>query len=646
MKLSHYLLLSVSVLFAILLVSVGYLSVSGTRDYLERQLGAHAEETATSLALAIASAPDPGDAVMLGTIVGPVFDRGQFERIEIISIAGKVLVKRTLEPAELTVPGWFQRVFPIEAPGGQALISAGWKQVGRVMVQSRPAIAYSHLWQSTIDTLLWLFLLYLAALAALRAMLAVLLRALSAIESAANDIGERKFRTIDIKPWARELKSVVEAFNLLSRKIRLAIDTEVGRAEQFRQEAFKDPLTKLNNRQGLQTQMQQVFERGAADKSGAFALLEIHGLADYNGKFGFQKTDQLLLQVAEIISASGEEPDFICGRLNGATFVVLLSGSDAQVISAGLSSLFHQLQAALEQTGARGVAALRLGAVQFDGLDQIFSRLLSAADLALTRTGTGGGCEIVPLEDSDVEIRGAGEWRRLIVQALEERHLSLFIQTAIVLPGKQTLHTEVNVRLKESTGVAVPARLFIPMVMRHKLGSQLDAVVLDLVMERMKQGGVAQNIAINVSGPSLGDAVFLDQLSARLSAAPDLAKRLVFETTEAAFLEQFVAVTAFAQCVRALGAQFALDNFMVSGASLRHLESSLPYYIKLSASLTGDLFSSAETRFLVSSLVRIAQSLEIPVIAQGIEQEESIDVLTRLGVVGAQGYSVGRPEPW
>ena len=131
-----------------------------------------------------------------------------------------------------------------------------------------------------------------------------------------------------------------------------------------------------------------------------------------------------------------------------------------------------------------------------------------------------------------------------------------------------------------------------------------------------------------------------------MSAAPALAKRLVFETSEAAFLENLEAVPVFAARVRALGAQFALDNFMVSGESLKRLESLLPHYLKLSASLTADLFTSAEARFLVSSLVRIAQSLEIAVIAQGIEEEQSIDVLTRLGVSGVQGYAVGRPEPW
>ncbi|MCX7153898.1 MAG: EAL domain-containing protein [Proteobacteria bacterium] len=654
MKLGYYLLLAVSGLFAVLLAGVGYMSVSGTRDYLEHQLGAHAEETATSLALAIGSAANPDDTVLLATIVNPVFDRGQYERIQIIGISGAVLVNRKLQPADPDVPEWFQRLFPIESPGGEALISAGWRQIGRVTVLSRPALAYAHLWQSGIETLAWLFALYLVALVALRAMLVLLLRTLTAIESAAHDIGERKFRTITIKPWAREFKSVVAAFNQLSRKIRLVIDEEMARAEQFRREAFTDALTGLPNRRGLDLQIQRILEPGAIEKFGVFAMIEIHGLADFNEKNGFQKTDEFLRHFSAVLSAAGEPPDFVCGRLNGATFAALLTSTDAAWAAATLSGVFHQLQAALEQAGAGGSAMVQVGAVQFDDLDQSFHSLLAAADLALARAGRDGrsALEIVPLTetDTDTSARGSVEWRRLIEQALAARQLTLFAQTVVSLPAKRMLHTEINVRLQESAGQTVPARLFVPMALRHKLGPRLDAVVLDLALEHLtrEQGGAsaAGVIALNICGASLCDTAFLAHLAARLSAAPALAKRLVFETTEAAFLENVEAVLVFAARVRALGAQFALDNFMVSGESLKRMESLLPHYLKLSASLTVDLFKSAEARFLVSSLVRIAQSLEIAVIAQGIEEEQSIDVLTRLGVSGVQGYAVGRPEPW
>jgi len=650
MKLAHYLLLSVSALFALLLAGVGFMYVSSTRDYLQEQLGAHAQETATSLALAIGTAANPADTVLIGTIVNPVFDRGQFEQIDIISVTGAPLASRKLQPAESQVPAWFPALFPIETTGGQALISAGWRQLGRVVVVPRPALAYTHLWQSTIKTLAGLALLYLVALAGLGAMLSLVLRALTAIESAAQDLGNRKFRSIDIRPRARELKSVVAAFNLLSQKIRSAINEEVTRAEQFRHDAFMDPLTGIYNRRGFELQLQQLLGPASGFKPGMLAMLEVDGLREFNSRFGFQKADELLRELAEKLVAAGSPPSWLCGRINGATFAVLQVGLAPAQAAECITALCRQLQALLHAAGSGGVASLHTGAVQFDGLNHSFSRLLAVTDLAMARAvaAGGGACEIVRMDDSEAEARGSSEWRRIIEHALGTRQLSLFAQTVLGLPAKRALQQEINVRLQESAGLAVEARLFVPMALRHKLGPRLDATILDLVLERLGARAAADTgeVAINICGPSLQDAAFLAHLSARLAAAPLLAKRLVFEISEAAFLEHLEATPAFAVRVRALGAQFALDNFLVNGESLKRLESLLPHYIKLSSKFTADLFDSAEARFLVSSLVRIARSLDIAVIAQGIEQEQSIDVLARLGVSGVQGYAIGKPELW
>ncbi len=650
MKLSHYLLLSVSLLFAVMLAGVGFMAVSGTRSYLQNQLEAHAQETATFLALAIGSSADPGDTVLLETIVNPVFDRGQFERIDIITVTGGTLVSRKLQAAESDIPEWFQRLFPIHAPGGQSLISAGWRQIGRVVVTTRPALAYAHLWQSTIQTAAWLFALYLLALLGLRGMLALVLSALSAIEVAARDLGERKFRVIDIHPRARELKSVVAAFNTLSQKIRSAIDEEVNRAEQYRHDAFMDPLTGVYNRRGLEIQVQQILGSAEGIKPGTLALFEIAGLTEFNAKFGFQKTDELLRQVADMLAATGRAPDVCVGRLNGATFVVLLTGGGAELAASHVTDLCVELQTLLQGGDLGGVSSIRAGAVQFESLGQNFSRLLSAADLALARAAAAGrgACEIVKLAQADAGTRGSADWRKLIEQALAARCLSLYGQSVVGLPARAPLHKEINVRLPESEGLPVEARLFVPMALRHKLGPRLDATVLDMVMDRLAIDPVdeAGIIAVNVCGASLRDAEFLDHLCARLALAPRLARRLVFETSEAAFIENIEATPVFAARVRLAGAQFALDNFLVSGEALKRLESLLPFYIKLSSKFTADLFTNAEARFLVTSLVRISQSLDIPIIAQGIEEEQSIDVLSKLGVSGVQGYVIAKPELW
>ena len=172
MRLTHYLFALVSLIFALLLGGVGMLYVAGTREFVEDQLEAHAQETATALAMSIsASAGGTRDATLIDTVLRPVFDRGQFRRIAVLDPDGRTVTTRELPPAVPDVPAWFTRVLPLDAPGGEALISSGWRQLGRVVVVPHLALAYHHLWRSALEAIAWLAVLYALAMIGLRLLL-------------------------------------------------------------------------------------------------------------------------------------------------------------------------------------------------------------------------------------------------------------------------------------------------------------------------------------------------------------------------------------------------------------------------------------------------------------------------------------------
>ena len=164
MKLGHYLLLCVSALFAVLLAGTAFLYLSGTRDYLQDQLEAHAQETATSLALAIGSARNPADAALLGTIVNPVFDRGYFASIRVVAVSGETIARKDLPVDKGEVPAWFVQLFPLRAPSSESIVSAGWKELGRVSVVSHPHFAYLQLWHTGAQTVSWLIAAFILAM--------------------------------------------------------------------------------------------------------------------------------------------------------------------------------------------------------------------------------------------------------------------------------------------------------------------------------------------------------------------------------------------------------------------------------------------------------------------------------------------------
>ena len=101
----------------------------------------------------------------------------------------------------------------------------------------------------------------------------------------------------------------------------------------------------------------------------------------------------------------------------------------------------------------------------------------------------------------------------------------------------------------------------------------------------------------------------------------------------------------FAAEIRRLGAQFAIDHFNLHRDSLRQLHYLLPHYVKLAPAYTNELTQNQDSRFIVSSLIRIAQPLEIGIIAQAVESESLVLLLEEMGFAGYQGYANGRPVP-
>lgn len=154
------------------------------------------------------------------------------------------------------------------------------------------------------------------------------------------------------------------------------------------------------------------------------------------------------------------------------------------------------------------------------------------------------------------------------------------------------------------------------------------------------------DIAVNVSAISVTDADFLGWLKARLLAARAVAHRLVFELSESGADQDRESVLAFAAMLRQAGARFALDNFGLHRESIQLMRALLPAYVKLSKAHTIELREDEASRFFVASLVRLGASLEIRVIAQGVESEDVLPAIASAGVAGIQGYLVGPPAVW
>lgn len=649
MTLFRQLFLGSAALFLVLLLGVEGIYLANARLYLQQQLESHSQDAATSLAMWLGSQGSVSDRTLVETVINPVFDRGYFQSIRIVAVSGEIIARKDLPVSQGDVPQWFVELFPLRAPGSESIISAGWKQLGRVSVVSHPHFAYLQLWHTGAQTLSWLIAAFILAMIGMRAFLLNILGPLRAIEETAVAIAERDFRTIALVPAARELRSVVLAMNGLSAKIRQMIDEESIRAERLRTEAYEDPVTGLSNRRGFEQQFANIAGAGREVFSGVIALLQLENLKLINERYGRARADELLAQVARVILEACGDRSVLGARLTGADFAVAAINLDAAETEKLLSLLSSHVAMFLAAESLSQDITVRCGAAHFESGQPEISALLASADLALARDrgGESGAFEVISVKTEYGAARGSQYWRGAIEDALAQDRFSLYAQPVMALPDRSVLHVEVMARLLDEAGKILPAAEFLPMAARHGLLPLLDLAMIRKLVARLGSGAQADaRISVNIAAQTIADPNALPQLLELLRDNGGIASRLVFEMTEFAAARDAAVTRDFASKVRALDAGFALDNFGLHRAGLASLPGLLPAYVKLAAEFTRGIVDDADTRFLVTSLSRIAQPLEITLIAQAVENEATLQNLEELGVRGYQGYVFGKPAPF
>jgi EAL domain-containing protein (putative c-di-GMP-specific phosphodiesterase class I) len=186
----------------------------------------------------------------------------------------------------------------------------------------------------------------------------------------------------------------------------------------------------------------------------------------------------------------------------------------------------------------------------------------------------------------------------------------------------------------------------MPVVSRLGLGRQMDELVVESVIRELGNAPEPHVVAVNLSARSLAHGDFIDWLSATLERAPGAAPRLAFELSEHGILHDEALAASLAVVLRKSGAALAIDHFGMHRDSLALVQRLRPAYLKLSGMLTRALRSDPGTRFFVDSLLRAARQLDVPVIAQNVEDAAALADLESLGFAGYQGYAAGAPASW
>ncbi|HSM13717.1 MAG TPA: EAL domain-containing protein [Thermoanaerobaculia bacterium] len=412
-----------------------------------------------------------------------------------------------------------------------------------------------------------------------------------------------------------------------------------------------DPLTGLLNRTSFEELVGEAVAEARAESLQHWLLfVDLDQFQLINDTCGHLAGDQALKSAAEQLQRSLPTAA-TTARHGGDEFVALLRSCDrehALAVAEDLREAFAERRFTWEDRSFETRISIGLAAIGDQTLDA--SSALAAADAACFAARQRGGnrChEYRPGDDAIARRVGELHWVQEIQRAFESNRFRLFAQRIVPLAQRVDGEpmAEIFLRMLSERGEPVPTAGFIGAAERYRLISTIDRWVVRESLAIVGAGGATgRTVCINLSGQSLGDESYLDHVLAELEVSGADPRRVCFEITETAAIANLSSALRFISALRSLGCRFVLDDFGAGFSSFAYLKNLPVDFLKIDASFTHQLPSDPIQRALVESIQQLAGVLGMKTIAEGIEDEETLEVLRELAIDYGQGFALHRPE--
>ena len=440
------------------------------------------------------------------------------------------------------------------------------------------------------------------------------------------------------------------------------VSKETRLFRQLSYQASHDALTDLINRREFENRLIAAFDsvRGKPDQTHALLYLDLDQFKVVNDTFGHSAGDVLLRQLSEIVQANVRSTD-VLARLGGDEFGILLERCDEERALEVAEAIRGAVEGyRFEWQGSFTTVRCSIGVVMVTGENADVAGLMSSADVACYSAKDMGRNQVHLYRDSDASMRHEEmKWVSRISSAVEEERLELFFQPIIGI-GQQNDnargHYELLLRMRDESGELVSPDQFIPAAERYNLMSTLDRWVireaLSKLADRNSEGDARFTIAINLSGTSLSEDRFLEDVIKELEKQQLPTGAVCFEITETAAISNLSRVIHFMQTLKKLGCKFSLDDFGSGLSSFTYLKNLPVDYLKIDGHFIRNVAEDSVDESMVKAISEVGHAMGIETIAERVETKQVLEKLGALGVEFAQGYYIARPasvrsfEPW
>ncbi|TFW35695.1 EAL domain-containing protein [Massilia horti] len=414
--------------------------------------------------------------------------------------------------------------------------------------------------------------------------------------------------------------------------------------------AHHDPLTALPNRLLFHDRLQHALARAARDQQQlAVMFIDLDRFKNVNDTLGHDVGDELLKQVARALACRLRAGDTLA-RLGGDEFIVLLENVDGE---SGAGQVADKLMTMFEQpftvsghelfiTGSVGISLFPR-----DGAD--LSMLVRNADVAMYQAkarGRNGYRFYAPSMSGDGALRLRLE--SLLRRSIEKNEIRLAFQPQVEIDSKRLIGVEALVRWHNAELGEVPPARLIPVAEDTGFINQLGNWVLVEACRQMvrweQEGLYVPKIAVNLSVRQFERGCIAALVADVLRETGLEPRRLQLEVTESVIMHTSDAL-ALVNDLHAIGVGLAIDDFGTGYSSLAYLKQLPVETLKIDRSFIKDIAADADDEAIVVAITQLGKSMNLSVIAEGVENEEQAAFLLRHGCNRAQGYLYGRPVP-